>query len=171
VDAEFDRFVGSASPALLRFSYVLTSDRSDAEDLLQNALMRTLRRWPDIRGDPAAYASQVLVNLSRDRRRASRRRPVLADLGAEPWVGDGLDRLIAHDAITRAVRLLPREQREVVACRFVLDLSVQATADALGLPEGTVKSSTARALARMRELLDAEPQAASRGEAEVSDAN
>jgi hypothetical protein len=41
----------------------------------------------------------------------------------------------------------------VLACRFLLDLTVAETADALGLPEGTVKSYTARALARMRELL------------------
>lgn len=40
--------------------------------------------------------------------------------------------------------------------RFLLDLTVAETADALGLPEGTVKSYTARALARMRELLSAD---------------
>lgn len=66
---------------------------------------------------------------------------------------DQLDRLVERDAITRAARRLPDAQREVLACRLLLDLTVAETADALGLPEGTVKSYTARALARMRELL------------------
>ena len=52
----------------------------------------------------------------------------------------------------RSVKL-PRVQREVLACRFVLDLDVAQTARTLGLPDGTVKSHTARALARLRELL------------------
>jgi RNA polymerase sigma factor (sigma-70 family) len=155
LDPGFERFVASASPGLLRSAYLLTGDRGHAEDLLQNALVRTLRRWDAITGPPAVYAAAVLVNLSHDRLRAARRRPLTApehlafDRPAIDQVGPLLDR----DAITRAARRLPASQREVLACRFLLDLTVAETAQTLRLPEGTVKSYTARALARMRELL------------------
>jgi hypothetical protein len=55
---------------VLRSAYLLLGDRDDAEDLLQTALIRTLRRWDAISGSPAAYAFAVLVNLSRDHERA-----------------------------------------------------------------------------------------------------
>jgi RNA polymerase sigma factor (sigma-70 family) len=61
--------------------------------------------------------------------------------------------------MTQAVRGLPRRQREVVVLRFFLDLSVEQTAAALGASEGTVKSYTSRALARMRDLLSEQPAA------------
>lgn len=67
---------------------------------------------------------------------------------------DELERVVERDAIVAAVGRLSRVQREVLACRLVLDLDVAQTAQTLGLPDGTVKSHTARALARMRELLD-----------------
>ena len=64
VGREFDRFVASASPGLLRAAYLLTGDRADAEDLLQSALLRVFRQWRTITGPPKAYAVAVLVNLS-----------------------------------------------------------------------------------------------------------
>jgi DNA-directed RNA polymerase specialized sigma24 family protein len=74
------------------------------------------------------------------------------DVAADP---DDHARVVValRDAMTRAVRRLPMRQREVVVLRFILDLSITDTASALGTTEGTVKSHTARALARMRELL------------------
>jgi RNA polymerase sigma factor (sigma-70 family) len=133
LDAGFERFVASASPGLLRSAYLLTGDHAVAEDLLQSALLRTLRRWDSITGPPGAYAFAVLVNLSRDRLRAGRRRPATAPEhdALERPAADQLDRLVERDAITRAARRLPNAQREVLACRFVLDLTVAETADAL----------------------------------------
>ena len=97
-----------------------------------------------------------MVNLSHDGRRAQRRRLRRApehDALEVPAV-DELERVVERDAIVAAVGRLSRVQREVLACRFVLDLNVAQTAQTLGLPDGTVKSHTARALERMRELLD-----------------
>jgi RNA polymerase sigma-70 factor (sigma-E family) len=152
---EFDAFALSASPSLLRSAYVLTGDRGHAEDLLQTTLWRTARRWRAARESPDAYAHRVLVNLSRDRRRGQRRRP-LERAESEPRseaAGDPIERFVERDAMTQVVGRLPRRQREVVVLRFFLDLSIAQTAAALGSSEGTVKSHTARALARMRELL------------------
>lgn len=156
VDTAFERFVADSAPMLLRSAYVLTGDHADADDLLQNALLRTLRHWSSIGTSPVGYAFRVMVNLSHDHRRAQQRRPARAtdhDVLTVPAV-DELERVVERDAIVAAVGRLSRVQREVLACRFVLDLDVAQTAQTLGLPDGTVKSHTARALARMREVLD-----------------
>jgi RNA polymerase sigma-70 factor (sigma-E family) len=170
---EFDRFALRASPALLRSAYLLTGDRGHAEDLLQVTLWRTARRWHAVQGSPDAYAREVLVNLSRDRRRGLSRRPIeLAE--TDPVVGsvsDGVEQLLERSATIQAVRSLPRRQREVVVLRFFLDLSVGQTAAALGASEGTVKSYTARALARMRDLLCEHPAAPQAVSSEVPSAD
>jgi RNA polymerase sigma-70 factor (sigma-E family) len=148
--------------SLLRSAFLLCGDRGHAEDLLQVTLWRTSQRWAVAREAPEAYAHTVLVNLSRDRRRGLRRR-------ASEWLGlddrveagfDQTERVAERDVMSRAVRRLPDRQREVIVLRFFLDLSIAQTASALGASEGTVKSHTARALARMRELLG-EPDAVS----------
>lgn len=153
--AAFERFVTEAAPTLLRSAYVLTGDHADADDLLQTALLQTLRHWSSIGTSPLAYAFRVMVNLSHDRWRAQRRRPApsLVHKALSVPAVDELERVVERDAIVAAVGRLSRVQREVLACRFVLDLDVAQTARTLGLPDGTVKSHTARALARMRELL------------------
>jgi RNA polymerase sigma-70 factor (sigma-E family) len=173
LDVGFERFVATASPALLRSAYLLTGDRGHAEDLLQGALTRTLRHWDTIEGSPTAYTFRVLVNLSHDRVRAQRRRPqtaFVAGLPESPAV-DQLDRLHERDAITHAARRLPSSQREVLVCRYLLDLTVPETAATLRVPEGTVKSYSARALARMRELLAEESLQSRAGLSEVGNAD
>jgi RNA polymerase sigma-70 factor (sigma-E family) len=172
LDGGFEHFVRQASPGLLRSAYVLVGNHSDAEDVLQVVMLRTLGRWEAIEGAPAAYAFAVLVNLSRDRRRARRRRPVTISQNCtrEPATVDEIDRVLERDAVVRVARRLPRRQREILACRFLLDLSVPETAMALGVPEGTVKSYTARALDRMRALLEADQVAVPKPEQEVADA-
>ena len=158
LDRDFEQFVVTESPGLLRSAYLLCGDRGHAEDLVQVALLRALRRWEAIHGSPRAYVSQVLVNLARDRRRNLRRRPPETHL--EPFSSGAVPghelRVIERGAIVSAARRLPRPQQEVLVCRYLLDLSVSETSAALHLPEGTVKSYTARALAGLRGLLDHE---------------
>jgi RNA polymerase sigma-70 factor (sigma-E family) len=153
--SEFEVFARRMAPSFLRSAFLLCGDRGHAEDLLQLTLWRTSQRWMVARQAPEAYAHRVLVNLSRDRRRGQRRR-------ANEWLGfddrvevgfDQSERVAQRDVMSRAVRRLPDRQREVIVLRFFLDLSIAQTAAALGSSEGTVKSHTARALARMRELL------------------
>jgi RNA polymerase sigma-70 factor (sigma-E family) len=154
-DHEFDRFVASASPGLLRAAYLMTGDTGEAEDLLQSALLRVFRRWGAISESPTAYAFTVLMNLSRDHRRQQhRQRTTLASESRDASAAvDPVGRLLDRSEIVQAARRLPRAQQAVIACRYLLDFSVTETAAALDLPEGTVKSYTARALAKMRELL------------------
>jgi DNA-directed RNA polymerase specialized sigma24 family protein len=69
-DADFAEFVDGSLPALLRFGYVLTGSAQDAEDLAQDALARSLRRWRRVRADnPVAYTRRVMVNTHLARRR------------------------------------------------------------------------------------------------------
>jgi RNA polymerase sigma-70 factor (sigma-E family) len=152
---EFGSFAARVAPSLVRSGYLLTGDRGHAEDLAQVTLWRTAQHWHELSGSPEAYAHEVLVNLSRDRRRSLRRRPrEVAQLDLVVDRGhDDTEALLQRNAVVQAVRRLPRRQREVVVLRFFLDLSVTQAAAALGASEGTVKSYTARALAHLRTLL------------------
>jgi RNA polymerase sigma-70 factor (sigma-E family) len=157
VDPSFDAFVAERSTALLRLAYLLTGDRSYAEDLLQSALLRVFRHWSRAGQAPEAYARQVLVNLSRDRLRRMVRRPREIPLPADAELlrgsDSGIDRAIERRAMVRALADLPVRQREVLVLRFFADLSVEQTAATLGCSTGTVKSYTSRALARLRDVL------------------
>jgi RNA polymerase sigma-70 factor (sigma-E family) len=173
VDAAFERFVVRVSPLLLRAAFLLTGDRGHAEDLTQMALLRVYQRWEAIDSSPEAYAREVLVNLTRDRWRTLARRPQEAELeaGGGVHVNEALPQLAERDTVVRAVRRLPRRQREVVALRFFLDLSVAQTAVTLGITEGAVKAYAARALARLRGLLEVDAPAQQKARSEVSDAH
>jgi RNA polymerase sigma-70 factor (sigma-E family) len=157
VGREFDDFVRARSAALLRAAYALVGDYGHAEDVLQTALLRTARRWPAAREAPEAYARQVLVNVCRDRVRWLRRRPresVLAEDAGPPGGVDGLAEQVGQQrSVIQALAGLPAGQRHVVVLRFLEDLSVAETAELLGISQGTVKSYTARAMARLRVTL------------------
>ncbi len=159
VDPGFDAFVAAHSTPLLRTAYLLTGDRGHAEDLLQTALLRTLRRWSTAREAPVEYVRRVLVNLSRDRIRLLGRRPRESPLPPDPdtlgahRADDRLEQLGERRRVAGALAQLPIRQRQVVVLRFFEDLSVVQTAELLRCSEGTVKSYTSRALARLRELL------------------
>lgn len=129
-----------------------TGDRGVAEELAQEALVRTWQRWDDVRTmtAPDAWTFRVGLNLAsswRRRRaaewRANRRRGADREGHADP---DGAD--VA--AVRRAVAALPPRQRAVVVARFYLGHDVAGTAALLGCAEGTVKSATSHALANLR---------------------
>lgn len=160
---EFDDFVRSHGTPLLRAAYLLTGDRGHAEDLVQVTLIRLARHWAKAQGSPQAYAHRTLVNLSRNRWRDMDRRPRIdnfrvASEATDASGNDPLEGVISRHALSDALRRLPEQQREVAVLRFVLDLSVADTAATLGLAEGTVKSTSARALARLREYLTDESE-------------
>lgn len=155
LEPEFEEFVVGSSPRLLRFAFLLTGDRGHAEDLLQTALLRTVRRWRTARANPEAYAHRVLTNLAHDRWRWLRRRPQESTL--EEWVDVPVDgaaqQIVDRQVLWRMTRQLPAQQRAVLVLRFWEDLSVDETAATLGCTGGTVKSQTSRALRALRALL------------------
>lgn len=148
---EFDAFVAASGPRLLRAAQLLTGDRHRAEDLLQDVLARTYVRWSRLDGAPEAYVRRGLLNGQRSwwRSRASTE-VVSAAVPDRPGSGDLSTDAVVQDAVLRAMASLTRRERSVVVLRFWLDLSEAATAAELGIAPGTVKSTTSRALARLR---------------------
>lgn len=161
-DPSFEEFVTVASGRLFTLAMLLCGrQRAEAEDLLQGVLERAYRRWARISrdGDPERYVRAMLVNASVDRWRRLRRRPeVLAGPGVDafpPGAGAVPDQsavLADRDQLLRALAQLPARQRAVIVLRYLEDLTEAQAAAVLGCAEGTVKSQTSRALARLREL-------------------
>jgi RNA polymerase sigma-70 factor (sigma-E family) len=150
-DEPFDRFVLTVSARLLRLSVLLVGDRGAAEDLLQDVLERMYVAWPRI-SDPEAYARQALVHRAANRWRHRARRGEV-ELTDEHDVAVAGPEPTHRDAVMAALALLSSRQRATVVLRFFEDYTVEQTAAAMNCSAGTVKSQTARALPRLRELL------------------
>lgn len=159
---EFRAFVAARSNALLRTARLLTGDAHAAEDLVQEALSRLVPRWRSVE-DPEAYARTAMHRLQISRwRRLGVLREQSVDAPPDPagsglWhaaapPADGFGTVDDRLALVAALRRLTPRQRGVLVCRYVEDLDERRTADRLGLSIGTVRSTTHRALARLRAL-------------------
>ena len=149
---DFRAFVDARWPALVRYAYGLTGDRGHAEDVVQVALERTWRRWRHVQADKAeAYVRTVIARLVISRWRARRLTEVPLDRGGSPTRDGPEEAHAVHDVLWRELAALPPRMRAVVVLRFVEDLTEEQTARTLGCSVGTVKSQTARAMARLRE--------------------
>ena len=161
VDSEFRDFVAARSSSLRRTAYLLTGDQGHADDLVQTALTKVYLSWERIRNGYAAeaYARRTLVTTYTSwwRRRSWQERPT-ETLG-ERDQPDHTDALVDRADLRHQLRSLPRQQRAVIVLRFYEDLTTAATADALGISVGTVKSYTSRALATLRIQLTDRPTA------------
>jgi RNA polymerase sigma-70 factor (sigma-E family) len=153
-DDGFAEFVTQWSPALLRVAFLLTSDRGEAEDLLQTALLKTSRHWGRLNDREAAYAyvRRVLVTTHTSWRRRRRVHEVLLDQFPDRPVSEPTS--IEAGQALQALEQLPPRMRAVVVLRCYEGLSEAETAEALGCSVGSVKSQASRGLARLRELLD-----------------
>jgi len=166
-DAEFTAFVRAHQHDLLRTAWLLSGDPHRAEELTQQALERTYLAWSRARDrDPLAYARRVLVNLRIDTWRRRRREVLVAPedvphAAADSPGGSDADRHAERDRLLRALVTRPPRQRRVVVLRHLLDLPEAEVAAELSISVGTVKSTNARALARLREVLG--PTSDSRG--------
>lgn len=134
-----------------RVSFRVLGDRGDAEDVAQEALARAHLRWARLREKPEGWVVTVATNLSIDRHRRRRR---LSNLVNEPLALVDIH-LTERIDLARALRRLPRRQREVVVLRYLADWSESDVAAALGISAGAVKSHASRGLAALRHHLDA----------------
>lgn len=150
----FGEFVTGALPGLLRFGHVLTGSPHEAEDLVQEALGKTMRRWRRSRpDDPVAYVRRVMVNthLTRWRRWGARVR--LGEVPESAADDPGLQRSQDRDQLRRALAALPARQRAVLVLRYLEDLPDGEIAALLGCQPVTVRTQAARGLAALRPLL------------------
>ncbi|MEM7142274.1 MAG: sigma factor-like helix-turn-helix DNA-binding protein [Actinomycetota bacterium] len=148
----FEDFYAASYARIAAGVAATVGDADLAADATDEAMTRAYPRWERIGGydNPAGWVYRVAVNWATSRRARLRRRlpwrePTTVELGP-----------LADPELDAAIRSLPIEFRSVVVCRFLLDWSVDQTADALDVSPGTVKSRLSRALDRLRaEVQDA----------------
>jgi RNA polymerase sigma-70 factor (sigma-E family) len=149
---DFDSYVAAAWPRLLRSAWVLTGDWHRAEDLVQTVLARAYGRWPRLRDEaPDAYLRTMLATTYLTWSRRRWRSEVPTDPLPQRPDRDVHSRIELQETMRIALAALPRQQRAVLMLRFHADLTEAATARALGIGVGTVKSYTARAIAALRD--------------------
>jgi RNA polymerase sigma-70 factor (sigma-E family) len=160
-ELEFREFFAAQFARLRRLGFWLTGDWAQAEELAQDAMVRTYRRWRWVRryDHPEEYARKVLLNRHRS---LLRRALVEARYRARSRPEDAYSPEASDDALVlwAATLKLPPRQRAVLVLRYREDLSVAAVARLLGIPDGTVKTLARRGLARLRdELATSDPDA------------
>jgi RNA polymerase sigma-70 factor (sigma-E family) len=158
--SEFEAFAAAQGAGLVKLAFVVCGDRERAQDAAQEALIRVYQRWSRI-DDPLAYARRTAVNATRQdwrrERRTDRTNAAIRELVSRQQFDHPQERLLQRNALMAALDALPHAQRAVIVLRYGLQLSEAETAITLDIPIGTVKSRVTRGLARLREILDAEP--------------
>ena len=164
--AAFGALVRDEEEIAFRTAYLITRNAADAEDAAQAALVKAFYALPRFRrGAPLRpWLLAIVANEARNRRRSGGRREELALRAAnDPSSGGAAPspegRLLAAEERTQllaALESLGEDDRLVLSCRYLLDLSEAETAEVLSLRRGTVKSRTSRALDRLRAQLGGE---------------
>ncbi len=151
----FTDFVEARSSSLFRTAYLMVGEHQLAQDLLQEALVKTLIAWPRLR-DPStveAYTRRIVVttSISWKRRRSFHERP--SETLPERATPDAVDALVSHDAVLAALQSLPPRQRAAIVLRYYQDLTEAQTAELMGCSVGTVKSQVSAGRSKLRGLL------------------
>lgn len=153
LDDDFSAYVDARRPELVRALVLVGCSPHEAEDQVQTALVRCYRAWARVSAaaDPDAYVYKVLFNSFKDSR--SRRwwgeQPTEVLPDREGSSGDLADHAATGLAVRAALGRMSRPYRVVLVLRFLADLSERQVAEVLGIPAGTVKSRTSRALAEL----------------------
>jgi RNA polymerase sigma factor (sigma-70 family) len=160
--AAYAELVRAHQEIAFRTAFLITRNAADAEDAAQDGFVKAYYALPRFRrGAPLRpWLLRIVSNEARNRRRSEGRREALTLRAvAQAPSGDAAPspegEAVAEDErsiLLAALERLPEEQRLTVGLRYLLDLSEEETADALGIRRGTVKSRLARALERLREV-------------------
>jgi RNA polymerase sigma-70 factor, ECF subfamily len=168
-ESAFAELVRAHQEIAFRVAFLITGIPSEAEDAAQDGFVKAWRALGRFRsGEPwRPWLLTIVANEARNRRRSAGRRAQLAlraardqgsgDAAPFPGTSSAESAVLAADERQRllaALETLPEEARNVLACRYLLELSEQETAAALGLRRGTVKSRTSRALDRLRDAYE-----------------
>jgi RNA polymerase sigma factor (sigma-70 family) len=156
----FGQLAAQEMGRLYATAYLVLRAPEPARDATQEALLDAWRGLTGLR-DPARFGPWLhrllLRRCVRNLRRADR------EIGMEPTVvpstSDGTAAVADRDQLVRGFRRLTAEQRMILVQRYYLDLPVERVAETLGIPPGTVKSRTNRALAALRAVLEADDRA------------
>jgi len=164
-DALLAELANQRGRALVGYAFLLTGELAEAEDLAQEALVRTMLR---VRGgaelkdarSAEAYVRRAIASLYVDGYRRRRRWlaavPTLADRDTPELArGENADPALGADAMDLRAHLaeLPRQERACVVLRFYEDMTVPQLAEALGIATGTAKRYLSQGLARLGEVV------------------
>lgn len=148
MDDDFAAFVARRQGHLLMFAMRLAGSRWAAEDLVQEALLRTGLAWPRVarRDRPEVYVQVVITNLYLNGRRRSVREVLTADPPDDSITElDQTDRFVVREAL----KVLSKQQRAVIVLRYYVDLSEEQIALELNVARGTVKRTASDALKKL----------------------
>lgn len=146
--------------ALLRLGVVMLGSREAAEDVVQDAFVALHRRWRSLRDPEAAeaYLRSAMLNGCRSwvRRQVTQRAP-RPPMHVQPEPANPEEAAVGRaelESLVTVMRTLSGRQREVLACRYVLDLSVMETAQLLEISDGSVKAHTHRGLQALQQRIE-----------------
>lgn len=155
----FEALTVSSHPRLFRVAYGILRDPTLAEDATQQAFLDIWRFLRRLR-DPSrfeAWSYRLLVNACYDEAKHQKRWVTTATLRESVSPGsDPFSVVLDRDQLGRGFAQLSVDHRAVIVLRYLLDLPVEDTAEALGVPPGTVTSRLSRALAALRAALEAD---------------
>ena len=144
----FDDFYRAEFPRVYRAAWLLAHHDEDALDATQEAFGRAFARWRRLRRHEWAVGWVITTALNILRRRGRSQPPGHAEpQRAEEPTADAVD-------LQRALRRLPRRQREAIVLFYVADLSTHGVADLMGVSDGTVKAHLAQGRQALKQLLE-----------------
>jgi RNA polymerase sigma-70 factor (sigma-E family) len=160
LERNYVEYVSARLPRLHRTAYLLCADAHEADDIVQATLTALFVHWKRAAAadNLDGYVHRILVRRFLDERRRGWSKVLLGDRVPER-AAPAEHGVEERDALMTALRALPKGQRAVVVLRYYGDLSVEATAEALGCSTGNVKSQCARGLAALREALEGKQSA------------
>jgi len=152
--ADFDDFYIAAVRRVVLYLYAACGDRSDAQDIAQEAFARAWQNWSKVGGydDPEGWVRVVAWRLMANRWRGVRRW-LAAQARMGPPVAAAASPSPDRVAVTDALQRLPKPQRQVIALHYLLDMPVNDIAASTGIPAGTIKARLSRARTTLAGLL------------------
>jgi RNA polymerase sigma-70 factor (ECF subfamily) len=172
--ADENEFLAKHSGMVYNLALRLVGNPSDAEDLAQDSLLRALRALPGFRGESSlsTWVYRVTVNTWKNRVRSEKRRGFWKMVSLNLFTGEdqdeepafqgpdkpsdaGLETGERETMVQKALMELDEDSRAVVVLREIEGQSYRDIAEALGIPEGTVKSRISRAREELRQKLKA----------------
>ena len=159
----YDRFIAPIEDRMIRSIWRIVRDRQDAEDAMQDALMRIWKRWPRVcnHRNPEALVLRICIDaaydLTRLRLRERRNRELVTTVNepadSSPSPSDVLISREQYDEFLSAIHRLPRQQALATLMRIVQHQSYEQVASALGCSVATARKHTSRGRDRLLTLL------------------
>jgi len=157
-EAAFAEITATIYGHLQQIAYRVLRDPQLAQDATQRALVRIWQKLPRLR-DPSrfdAWCYRFVVNACADEARQARRALPQTFSDVEPITPDEMGRIADHDLLERAFEQLSVDHRAVIVLHHYLDLTLESTAETLGISVGTAKSRLNRAMTRLRATMHAD---------------